>query len=65
MGVLARISLQSASGPTGDVCVLLEEWGEWCYVKLVIESVIGGGCRRGLGTALWWCGTTMAGPTDR
>lgn len=52
MGVLARIPLLPASAPTGDICVLREEWGEWCYVKLVIRSVIGRGCRRGLGTAL-------------
>ncbi|KAJ5459098.1 hypothetical protein N7530_011042 [Penicillium desertorum] len=38
-----RIPLQPASIPTGDVCVLLEEWGEWCYVKLVVESVTGEG----------------------
>ncbi|KAJ5243833.1 hypothetical protein N7489_003929 [Penicillium chrysogenum] len=25
---------------------------ECCYVKLVVESVTGGGCRRGLSTAL-------------
>jgi hypothetical protein len=43
MEVLTRIPLQPASVPTGDVCVLLEEWGEWCYVKLVVESVTGEG----------------------
>jgi hypothetical protein len=43
MEVLTRIPLQPTSVPTGDVCVLLEEWGEWCYVKLVVESVTGEG----------------------
>ncbi|KAJ5827524.1 hypothetical protein N7447_004287 [Penicillium robsamsonii] len=53
MGVLARIwvSLQPASIPMGDVCVLLEEWGLCCYVKLVVGSVIEEACDRDLGTA--------------
>lgn len=50
MEVLARIPLLPAF--RWKTCVLLEEWGEWCHVKLVVESVIGGGCRCGLGTAL-------------
>ncbi|KAJ5159018.1 uncharacterized protein N7500_008669 [Penicillium coprophilum] len=54
MGVLARIwiLLQPASDPMGDECVLLEEWGQSCHVKLVVESVIEEACGRGFGTAV-------------